>query len=446
MSGNNHKRKFTGTEILTDSDDDSYVIPPAAFKKAKTEGSQIITRNTASRRNETKAVSTTNITPTNDTNDSLENVTYEAVKYTQKNQNATKNETFTGKPNSPRCSNHTNTSYVAFKPNFAAIPKKKSLKLKFTNMKDKNTKEIEIKREALNRSFGKKTRLDKKYAHDPLYCPKAQKIAKQVTLYNMENNIDEEEKNKDDEKTTSVPSTIRTLQHARFSERNISANLATNNFTKPEFDIGSIVKINGRDLDPEKYEIKDDPPVFLGCVQSPLHFDQERNLDCDATETLVEFIVAGEYVWQNKNTQNTVQKVVHNNSLTQVVLPPNELHNTRIESLKEINKWFKVGPMGWEIKKFEDPCVTCGSPYCFFKNNKNTLNAIVIRVKHLEHLTNKERRHQAYFDGVKSVYPAGTRGVRRRLGYCFVEMVRGVFPDEEYKGFRYSDYHTDEGV
>ena len=233
-------------------------------------------------------------------------------------------------------------------------------------MKDKNSKEIEIKREALNKSFQKKTRLDKKYAHDPLYYPKAPKITKQVTLYNMGNNNGEEERNNDEEKTPSVPSTISTWQHARFTDRNISANIATNNFTKPEFDLGSIVKINGRDLDPDKYEIKDDPPVFLGCVQNPFHFDRERNLDCNPTQTLAEFIIAGEYVWDKSRTRNTVQKVVNNNLLTQIVLPPKDLTTTNINMLKDITKWFKVGPMGWEVKQFEDPCVTCGSPFCFF--------------------------------------------------------------------------------
>ena len=84
-----------------------------------------------------------------------------------------------------------------------------------------------------------------------------------------------------------------------------------------------------------------------------------------------------------------MQKVVNNNLLTQIILPPKDLTNTNINRLEEITNWFKVGPMGWEIKEFQDPCVTCGSPYCFLKNNKNTLNAVVLRVKNLEHLTNK---------------------------------------------------------
>ena len=104
------------------------------------------------------------------------------------------------------------------------------------------------------------------------------------------------------------------------------------------------------------------------------------------------------------------------------------------------------GTYGMGNQRISRPVCDLWQSLLFFEKNKNTLNAVVLRVKNLEHLSNKERRHQAYYDGVKSVYPGGTRGVRRRLGYCFVEMVRVFFSDEEYKGFRYSDYHTNEGM
>ena len=45
----------------------------------------------------------------------------------------------------------------------------------------------------------------------------------------------------------------------------------------------------------------------------------------------------------------------------------------------------------------------------------------------------------SYLDTVKAVYPHLGQGNRVRVGFCFVETVRDIFPDEEYTGFRYSE-------
>ena len=65
---------------------------------------------------------------------------------------------------------------------------------------------------------------------------------------------------------------------------------------KPDFPIGTIVKISDLLLNPDKYDSKADPPFFLGYVQDSFAFDWQLNLDCDADETLVVLIFAGKYL------------------------------------------------------------------------------------------------------------------------------------------------------
>ena len=60
-------------------------------------------------------------------------------------------------------------------------------------------------------------------------------------------------------------------------------------------------------------------------------------------------------------------------------------------------------------------------------------------------MTNEERRYKAYKNAVNSNHPDIGSGNHIRLEYCFVKG-RGTFPDDEYRGFRYRDYHTDDDV
>ena len=83
------------------------------------------------------------------------------------------------------------------------------------------------------------------------------------------------------------------------------------------------------------------------------------------------------------------------------------------------------------------------SAYIIIK--KQQLRTILLNISQMNDLTNNAKRFRSYNDAVKEHYPHLGEGNRVRLGMCFVEMVRGLFPDESYKGFRYSDYHSDEG-
>ena len=68
-----------------------------------------------------------------------------------------------------------------------------------------------------------------------------------------------------------------------------------------------------------------------------------------------------------------------------------------------------------------------------------------MKINQIKELTNVGKRYRAYVDAVRNNFPHLGERERVRLGICFVKLVRGTFPDNVYKGFRYSDYHSDEG-
>ena len=82
----------------------------------------------------------------------------------------------------------------------------------------------------------------------------------------------------------------------------------------------------------------------------------------------------------------------------------------------------------------------------FSIKNKVLLRSLLLRIDKRSSKSNTQKRYSAYKEGVQAVYPNMGEGARIRLGFCFVEMVRATFPDDEYKNFRYSDYHVDENM
>ena len=65
----------------------------------------------------------------------------------------------------------------------------------------------------------------------------------------------------------------------------------------------------------------------------------------------------------------------------------------------------------------------------------------------LPSLSNVQRSNRCYTEGVlvaNNHEPMG-KEILIRLSCYFVKTVRALFSDDEYKGFRYSDYHSDVG-
>ena len=130
-------------------------------------------------------------------------------------------------------------------------------------------------------------------------------------------------------------------------------------------------------------------------------------------------------------------KVVKNNDLTIVMLPPSRYNNTNFTAEQPFTKWFKFTHRAWEIDIFRALCSTCDSPFCFFGNNKVVLRSLLLKIEKMKGKSNKQKRFSAYEEGAQAMYPNMGEGACIRLGFCFVERVRTIFPDDEYKGLRY---------
>ena len=134
-----------------------------------------------------------------------------------------------------------------------------------------------------------------------------------------------------------------------------------------------------------------------------------------------------------------------NHEIKTKCLPAHLCVHTNPHETEDYKKWFVSTETGWKVTMFRGPCDNCGSTFCLYNNNKEELRNMLLKIGRMKDLNNIAKRFRSYNDAVKEHYPHLGEGNRVRLGMCFVEMVRGLFPDENYKGFRYSDYHSDEG-
>ena len=66
-------------------------------------------------------------------------------------------------------------------------------------------------------------------------------------------------------------------------------------------------------------------------------------------------------------------------------------------------------------------------------HNKELRN-MLLKINSMSDLTNTGKKFQVYADAVRCHYLHLGKRKRVHLGVCFVEMARGLFPDEKYNG------------
>ena len=116
--------------------------------------------------------------------------------------------------------------------------------------------------------------------------------------------------------------------------------------SKKEFPFGTRVSICGSKLDPERFEWKSHPPRFYGVVQNPRHYDEHKGFDTNEDEKLVEFVLAGEYIWVDKTKPNTTQKVGKAQDLNVMNYAPNRCINNLYLTAEDYKKNFFADPGG----------------------------------------------------------------------------------------------------
>ena len=443
MADNRKKLKRSGHEILSDSSEDEFVLSASSYSNATKVSSSITTRSAmksvpnseSSQKNEAKPTKKTTTSAT-----LTESIVFESIKkvnvYTNKEPVAKGKVVGSG-------IKHNGTRHAVARM-FQSYPRYKTTTLTF-GTKVNNLKAPPQLQERAKQAHEKKVRLDKKYAFDKSY--------KRVGLHVFKSPSSATKKGNQNEKKPSNEGKLSSTATSRLVRKYVPPTI-TNNLHdtsplpkcfKKEYPFGSIVQIPGPTLDAEKWENKPSPPHFLGAIMNPDDLDPNVNLYCNNDESLVEFILAGEYKWLEKRKQNTILKVVKDNEITIKCLPPHLCINSKPHEAEDYKKWFVCTKTGWRVATFRGPCDNCGSPFCLYHHKKEQLRTMLLKISNMKDLSNNAKRFRSYNDAVKEHFPHLGEGNRVRLGMCFVEMVRGLFPDESYKGFRYSDYHSDEG-
>ena len=136
------------------------------------------------------------------------------------------------------------------------------------------------------------------------------------------------------------------------------------------------MSINGHHLDPTSSKAYRDAPVFDGLVKNPDLSDTIPKGVLKEGNSLVEFVVAGEMEWYNKNRRNTIESNFCDEVLT-IVAHNRVGEGNRIEPTRRFRMWFTMGVHGWEFKEIDESCYDCGSPDCILNVHISVLTDII---------------------------------------------------------------------
>ena len=103
--------------------------------------------------------------------------------------------------------------------------------------------------------------------------------------------------------------------------------------THDNFPVGSIVCINGYDLDYGKFKQKKNAPMFYGVVADPDHNSGKLKDD----ELLVTFVISEEYKWYNRNVPNALVSNYKKRYLVQCHLPPVNINSSNDITVSDVS-------------------------------------------------------------------------------------------------------------
>ena len=202
---------------------------------------------------------------------------------------------------------------------------------------------------------------------------------------------------------------------------------------------GCLVSINGTKVNPYLWRDSKKAPTYYGVVENPKEVNDIKAAFLDDDKSWVTFVASGHQEWTNGEVTNTVRDNFSLIDLTLEKLPPNERTSMNSEADEHFLKWFEPTKIGskykWSVKKLPNPCDRCGSPFCLHHNHKRILNKVLEELVSDDKLCNEQKRFIAYKRAIKEEHGRLGDGNRRRVGYCWENLVKSTFPSEEYTGF-----------
>ena len=183
---------------------------------------------------------------------------------------------------------------------------------------------------------------------------------------------------------------------------------------KSEFPAGSIVSVNGRDMD-GRLKVRKNAPMLYGVVE--VRGEDENVKYIRETNEMISFLVSGKYKWYNKNGHNVLTSSYHTGLLTMYSRPHNFSKDQDPFSDEDPLCWFTKMVGGWKVKCHEEPCCSYGSPKCLYNSNKAGFKNLIKCVgNNGDCVTNSQCCYKCYNISISRMY--GTLGYpnRRRIG------------------------------
>ena len=284
-------------------------------------------------------------------------------------------------------------------------------------------------------------------ADDDNFVSKSTDHYKQRTLSPRERVLSPESPVKKSRKKTQLKTSIHSAKNKRSKTISTQTHFDAPSLISPlkmqvecDFPTGSIVGINGCDLDYGRFKVKRDAPMFYGLVEDTIMHDGEDELvELKEDEVIVKFVVCGEYEWYDKNVPNCLVSNYKKSLLVLCHPPPvNVVGADLFASDDDSVRWFTKSRSGWVVKVFEDPCYGCGSPYCLYHENRTALRTMLSDFLSNRRMSNKQKRYRCYRDAISMKWGTLGHASRKRVGWCWENKCRVVFPEQDgiYTGFK----------
>ena len=158
---------------------------------------------------------------------------------------------------------------------------------------------------------------------------------------------------------------------------------------------------------------------------------------------MVTFVLNGHYEWLDSDILNVMSHKIANDTLFMVSYPPRNDTKTHFKGEGDPMRNFEKSDGKWRSVNQQTPCLTCASPWCKYKLNKNTVKSIVEEEKtNDDGHTHRQKRFKCYVACAHHILINDNVGYRILLGYFILKFVRATFRENDpksYTGFKHGN-------
>ena len=132
---------------------------------------------------------------------------------------------------------------------------------------------------------------------------------------------------------------------------------------RSEFPYGSIVTINGWNMNDFRWVNRNKAPAFLGIVQNPSHHDGIEAEEIDKEmESYVTFALSSHYKWLDTDIMNTMSGKYKDGCLHTIAFPPKVQKLIRYRGKHDPMRHFVKENAKWKFSNHTNLCLGCVPP------------------------------------------------------------------------------------